>query len=296
MSTRVAIVKSTDREIAIPRAIDLLGIGDVLRNKNVLLKPNFNTADPYPASTHNNTLRALIIKLNAMGAARVTVGDRSGPVKTSGVLVDKGIPALCAELGAELINFEELPESQWEHIKPEGLNWRNGFLFAKPVLEADAVVTTCCLKTHGFGGGITVSLKLTIGMVSGRNMPELHTSFLSQKKMIAETNLPYSPALILMDALEVFTDKGPMSGPIKSPGLIVAGTDRVAIDAVGMAILKEVGSNAHVMKTPPFEQPQISRAIELGIGITGPEEIELLTDETESSKWAERIKKTLFSG
>jgi uncharacterized protein (DUF362 family) len=295
MSTKVAILQDSDRARAIPKVIDLLGLGDSLKDKSILLKPNFNTADPYPASTHNDTLRSIIGKLKGMGASDIKIGERSGPVDTADVMRDKGIPPLCEEMGVGLINFDALPEEQWKRFTPEGTSWRNGFLFARPALEADAVVSTCCLKTHAYGGGITISLKLSIGMLNRVNMTELHTSFLSQKKMIADTNVPYSPALIVMDALDVFTDNGPFNGPIKSPGLIVAGTDRIAIDVVGMAIFKAVGSNDHIMNTPAFKHPQIARAIELGLGIKSAEEIEFLTDDAESRYWAEKIKTILLS-
>jgi hypothetical protein len=60
IKTKVSLVKTSDRATGIKRAIDILGINPV-RGKNVLLKPNFNTADPFPASTHNDTLTHLIL-------------------------------------------------------------------------------------------------------------------------------------------------------------------------------------------------------------------------------------------
>ncbi len=54
--------------------------------KDVLLKPNFNTADPFPGSTHNDTLTYLILHLKEMGARSITIGERSGPPETSSVL------------------------------------------------------------------------------------------------------------------------------------------------------------------------------------------------------------------
>lgn len=58
MRTKVTLVNTSDRKTGIKKAVDLLGI-DPVRGKNVLLKPNFNTADPYPGSTHNDTLEHL---------------------------------------------------------------------------------------------------------------------------------------------------------------------------------------------------------------------------------------------
>jgi len=42
----------------------------------------------------------------------------------------------------------------------------------------------------------------------------------------------------------------------------LAGSDRIARDAVGLSILKELGSNRDIMGRKIFEQEQISRASE----------------------------------
>lgn len=291
----VSLVNTSDRATGIPTAIDLLKI-DTLQGKNILLKPNFNTADPFPGSTHNDTLSSMIVQLRKMGAASITVGDRSGPADTSEVIREKGVDRLCRDHGAELMNFEDLPQKQWARIKPEGCHWRSGFDMARPVLDAGAVVTTCCLKTHGYGAVFTLSLKISVGMVHRHNMSELHSSPLHMRKMIAEINQAYTPALIVLDGIEAFTDQGPMIGTRKRADVILAGTDRVAIDAVGLAILKHIGSNKTIMDTKIFEQEQIARAIELGLGAASADEIEIVTNDEKSRQYADRIRKILQQG
>ena len=288
--SKISLIKTSDRATGIKRAVELLNINPV-KGKDVLLKPNFNTADPFPASTHNDTLTNLILHLKEMGAKNITIGERSGPPHTSDVLKEKGIYELCKRLDVGLVNFEELSKSEWVRIKPEKSNWRNGFDVAKPIIDSECIVTTCCLKTHGYGGVFTMSLKLSVGITNKKNMHELHTSFLSMRKMIAEINQAYIPSLIIMDGIEAFVDGGPMSGTKKRGDVIVAGTDRVAIDAVGLAILKELGSNKAIMKTRIFEQEQIHRAVELGLGVAGPEGIEILTDDEDGKKYAEELIK-----
>ena len=288
--SKISLIKTSDRATGIKRAIELLEINHI-KGKDVLLKPNFNTADPFPASTHNDTLTNLILHLKEMGAKNITIGERSGPSHTSDVLKEKGIYELCKRLDVGLVNFEELSKSEWVRIKPEKSNWRNGFDVAKPIIDSECIVTTCCLKTHGYGGVFTMSLKLSVGITNKKNMHELHTSFLSMRKMIAEINQAYIPSLIIMDGIEAFVDGGPMSVTKKRGDVIVAGTDRVAIDAVGLAILKELGSNKAIMKTRIFEQEQIHRAVELGLGVAGPEGIEILTDDEDGKKYAEELIK-----
>jgi uncharacterized protein (DUF362 family) len=292
--TRVSLIKISDRASGIKRAIEVLNINPV-KGKGVLLKPNFNTADPFPGSTHNDTLTHLILQLKEMGAKTITIGERSGPPDTSGVLREKGIYELCKKLDVGLINFEELPPDGWVRIKPENSHWRNGFDVARPVLDSKCIVSTCCLKTHGYGGVFTMSLKLSVGVTHKRNMSELHTSR-SMRKMIAEINQAYNPSLILLDAIEAFVDRGPAKGTKKRAEVIIAGTDRVAIDAVGLAVLKELGSNEAIMGKKIFEQEQIARAVELGLGVKQPEDIEILTDDEHSKIYAERLMEILLKG
>jgi uncharacterized protein (DUF362 family) len=293
--TKISLVRTSDRESGIKRAIGLLGINPV-KGKDVLLKPNFNTADPFPGSTHNDTLTYLILHLKSMGAKSITIGERSGPPDTRGVLKEKGIYDICNKLGVGLINFEELPPDGWVRIKPEKSHWRNGFDVAKPVLDSKCIVTTCCLKTHGFGGVFTMSLKLSVGVTHKRNMTELHTSFFSIRKMIAEINQAYTPSLIVLDGIEAFVDGGPGKGTRKRANVILTGTDRIAIDAVGLSILKELGSNKNIMERKIFGQEQIARAVELGLGIAGPGEIEIITDDADSRKYAEKLTGILLTG
>ncbi len=293
--TKVSIITTDDRSTGIAKGIELLGTNPV-RGKNILIKPNFNTADDFPASTHNDTLRYLILKLKEMGAGALTIGERSGPPDTSDVIEEKGIPKLAKELDVGIINFEDLPQGGWVNVQPEGSHWRKGFKVAKPVLDAPCVVSTCCLKTHRYGGVFTMSLKLSVGVTHKGNMTELHTSFMSMRKMIAEINAAYSPSLIVMDGIECFTDGGPEHGERKHGGVIVCGTDRIAVDATGIAVLKDLGSNKDIMKKPIFAQEQIERAVELGLGISGPGQIELVTGDDRSSAYAKSLRKILDEG
>ena len=59
------------------------------------------------------------------------------------------------------------------------------------------------------------------------------------------------------------------------PGLLLASQDRVAIDAVGVAILKMYGAKGKVGEADVFEQDQLKRAAELGFGVKSPDEIHL---------------------
>lgn len=296
--TRVAFVKTNDRSSGLNMALDLLEINPI-KGKSLFLKPNFNSADPAPGSTHNDTLSSLIQRLQVMGASRITIGDRSGMGDTRRAMREMGIFNLANDLGCETIVFDELEASEWELMRIEGAHWRDGFAVARPVLEADGVVQTCCLKTHRFGGHFTMSLKNSVGMVA-RQVPgesydymnELHSSP-DQRRMIAEINMAYVPDLIVLDGIEAFVTGGPDRGARVESNVILAGTDRVAIDAVGVAILRYFGTTEAVSKGAIFQQEQISRAVELGLGVTRPENIELITGDEESEAYAVQIGEIL---
>jgi len=293
--TKVSVIKTDYRSKGIREAISLLELEDEFAGKETLIKPNFNTADPFPASTHNDTLIGIIEELREREAGPITLGERSGPPPTDEVFEDKGIYELAEELDFELVNFDRLSEEDLPLQKPKKSHWKDGFRVARPMLESEKIVTTPCLKTHQFGGEFTMSLKLSVGIVPRRGynyMGELHSSP-NMRKMIAEINQVYSPNLIVMDAIEVFTDGGPSSGERKRANLIVAGTDRVAVDAVGVAILKVLGSNEEIMSEKPFQQEQIKRAAELGLGVDGPEKIDLVGEDS-SRRAIDRIRSNLF--
>ncbi len=296
--SEVAFVKTKDRAGGVRKAIDLLAINPI-KGKCVFLKPNFNSSDPAPGSTHPEVLRSLILKLKEMGAEAITVGDRSGMGGTRKVMEEIGVFDLAEELGFETMVFDELKAEDWVMVQPPDSHWKKGFPFARPCLEAEALVQTCCLKTHGFGGQFTMSLKNSVGMVAKRNlrdkhdfMRELHLT-LRQRLMIAEINTAYTPALIVLDGVEAFVSKGPAKGKLVSPEVVLAGTDRVAIDAVGVALLRYYGCKTKVARGKIFQQEQIARAVELGLGVDSPEKIEFLTGDADSAAYAEQIEEVL---
>ncbi|MCP2519002.1 DUF362 domain-containing protein [Candidatus Aminicenantes bacterium AC-335-A11] len=293
-STKVALVYTDDRKYGVKKSISLLGINPV-KGKRIMIKPNFNTADPTPASTHNDTLTQLVIELRRMGAREIILGERSGPPDTRKVMEEKGIFNLAKELDFNVINFEELKENEWVHFNPPGNHWKEGFYIPKIATEVDEIVSTCCLKTHQYGGVFTMSLKLSVGMTPKKLMRELHTSP-HMRKMIAEINSAYEPCLIVLDGVEAFVDGGPSFGKKKQTNVFLAGTDRIAVDAVGLAVLKEVGSNEAIMGKKIFEQEQIARAVELGLGIDSPDKIEIVAEDERSKKYAEKIYQILKQG
>lgn len=289
--TQVAVIATNDRTYGVNKSLELLSINPV-KGKNVVFKPNFNTADPPPASTSMETMRQMLIKIKEMGAKSITVAERCGPADTEEAFKAKGLYELANELDFSIVNISALPREAFVMKKPEGSHWKDGFLFTKLYDEAECVVETCCLKTHQYGGHFTLSLKNATALVPREGydyMRELHSSP-HQRKMIAEINAAYKWDLIIMDGVVSFVDGGPMSGTKKDSKVFVAGTDKIAIDAVGVALLRMLGTTPAVSQGPILEQEQLARAIELGIGVSSLEDIEFLTDSKESEELVAQIR------
>jgi len=296
--SRVTLVRTEDRKSGVIASIEALNINPA-KNKHVLIKPNFNTADPAPGSTHNDTLVGLVEKIWQMGAKSVSLGERSFP-PTRDVMEQKGIIPLMEKLDVKIINFDDLENGDWVEIKPKDSHWQNGFRVARPILESECLVSTCCLKTHQYGGVFTLSLKLHVGVVpTSRHgydyMRELHGSA-HQRKMIAEINAPFKPDLVVLDGIDAFVDGGPMTGKRVKGNVFLASADRVAMDAAGLAVLKLLGSNEQIMKPKIFEQEQIARAVELGLGAASPAEIDLVAADDRSADERNRVAEILSRG
>ncbi len=290
----VAVIRTTSRADGVARAMALMNPAG-LSGKDVVIKPNFNSADGGPAGTHNDTLTQLVQEIQERDAQAITLGESSGPTSTYEVMRVKGIFDLGSDLGFDIVDFDEMPESDWVHFQPSGTHWPEGFHLPRLVTDAEYLVSACCLKTHAYGGVFTMSMKLAVGLTPKPIRRGMHRSP-DMRRMIAELNQGYAPDLIILDGIETFTDGGPSRGTLTQGDVMVAGTDRVAVDAVGVAILKELGSNDAIMGTPIFEQEQVARAVEVGLGVGGPGEIDLVSDDAEGEAYITVLRGILAEG
>ena len=292
--SRVALVRTPDRKRGISEALKLLDLRGVA-GKRVVLKPNFNSADETPASTHNDTLTQLVTELNERGARSITLGESSGPPVTKGVMEKKGVLDLARDQHFDIVNFEEIAERDWVAFGAAGTHWPDGFRLPRLVVDSEYMVSTCCLKTHAAGGVFTMSLKLSVGLSPKPLRRTMHSSP-DIRRMIAELNTGYRPNLIVLDGVAAFTDGGPSRGELKAGNVIIAGDDRVAVDAVGLAMLKSLGANQAIMGRGIFQQEQIARAVELKLGASGPDAIDIVTADAESRACADALRTILAQG
>ena len=65
------------------------------------------------------------------------------------------------------------------------------------------------------------------------------------------------------------------------------------MDAVGVAVLRIYGTTDAVSKGGIFKQEQIERAVELGIGASAPEDIEIIAVNEEAGDICKKIEEKL---
>ena len=257
-------IAGEDVRASVDRVIALLGhLGQAIgRGDRVLVKPNFNSADPYPGSTDLVFLRAVLEILLEAGA-RVTVGESSGGVwrPTRNILQKLGMFDLMRDLGVELVAFEDRADD-WVRIKIDG-DYLGAVSMPRSAYEADKIVYLPCMKTHSIAR-FSGALKLAVGFMHPGERRALHARHLEQK--VAEISMCWQPDLIVMDGRKAFVSGGPDRGQLAEPGLMLASGDLVAIDVEAMKVLLSYeGKNKLV--ADPWQSPQIVTALKHGLGV-----------------------------
>ena len=169
-----------------------------------------------------------------------------------------GVLDACRREGAEVAVFGE---GEWVPVSGQGEHFRR-LEIARPLLECDRLVYACCLKTHWLAK-FSASIKHSVGCVRPRDRALLHFGGHLDER-IAEIAAAVSPDLVLIDARAVYVRGGPCYGLVRFPGVILAGTDRVALDVEGIRILQRYPECA--LRSDPWRYRQIRAAVQLGLG------------------------------
>jgi uncharacterized protein (DUF362 family) len=276
----VSIVSTTQRELKEAARLAVDGIGGLSKSfkpdDSVLLKANYNSDDPYPASTDPDFLVAVVEFFKEEGITNLTLGERSGwPwMPTANVLKEMGVFQTAEALGLPIIDFDSGP---WMDVRlGKEARWWDKIGFHKSLKDFDKIVFLPCMKHH-FLARFTMSLKLTVGLTHPVDMQHLHadralgkTEEPMELKMV-EIGLPVAPDLIIMDGRKSFVTGGPDNGEIVEPNVILASGDRLANDVEGLKILQSY-PRENLIQMSAWEIPSIQRAVELGLGVANEEE------------------------
>lgn len=246
----------------VQQAIEAIGgFGQLVKpGETILLKANFNTADPPPAASDPQFVRAIIELLLEQGATKVVLGASSTfSLSTRDTLEKTSMLQTAQEVGADVAIFDE---EDWVPVETGG-EFLSRVHVARAALEADKIVYACCLKTHRFAD-FTMSLKLAMGFVRPRDRLPMHLWRLREK--LVDLNRVLKPDLILMDARRCFISGGPSKGTVREPDLVLASGDRLAIDVEGLKIIQSYPD--HTLPDDPWQLPMVQYAANLGLGAT----------------------------
>ena len=272
---RVALVRADDVGPGVREAVVLAdGLAALdCRGRQVLVKPNVVYGKPPPATTDPRLVAALLALLKEAGASRLQVGEMSAVMSlpTRPNLEATGMAAVAGAAGADLLPLEE---GEWVEVRPSEARHATAFHVARAVYEAERLVSVPVLKAHR-SASYSFALKNTVGVVHARNKPWAYGGS-AWEEVVAELNLAVHPRLYVADALQVMASGGPWSGEVMRPGCILASTDPVALDVVGLGILKHYGKADHVVGKGVWEQVQVRRAIELRLGARNAQEVEIV--------------------
>ncbi|HEX5412745.1 MAG TPA: DUF362 domain-containing protein [Terriglobia bacterium] len=245
----IRAVSSYEADVEAILSETLQELGPPVRDKSVLLKPNFVEPDAEGTiNTHPVVIRAAREAFLRLGAKSVIVAEGPGHERdTEGILEVLRVRDYLGPLERSFVdlNTDEVAEvSTRTHASK-----LKSLCLPKTVLAADFVVSMPKMKTHHWVG-VTLALKNMFGIVPGNcyGWPKnvLHWAGLSQS--ILDINSTIRPDFAIVDGIVGMEGNGPIQGTPKACGVLVAGSDSVAVDATCTRIMGLVPERIDYLK------------------------------------------------
>jgi len=212
------------------------------RGKRVLLKPNAGRiAAPGEGITTDPRVVAAAIDAFAEAGAEVSVGESPiTGVKALKALEATGIATVAKERGCRIIDLDKRPAVKIP--APSGKAMRT-FKVCAEVLEHDVIVSIPVMKVH-MHTGVTLSVKNMKGCLWRRSKVDLHmlppAKGMDERPLdiaIADMSSVLRPHLAIIDGTVGMEGLGPSAGAPKPLGVVVAGNDAFAADAVACRLM-----------------------------------------------------------
>jgi len=209
----------------------LVGRGD-----RVLVKPNMLMAAPAEraVTTHPAVVEA-VLRLLLDAGAHVVVGDSPGWGSAARAAERCGIAEIARRLGVDVVELDDPVE-----VRPQGSLFRR-FEIARAALEADAIINLPKFKTHG-QMTLTMAVKNLFGCVAGHRKAQWHMHAGRDReafaRMLLELARLLAPRFSLVDGVIGMDGNGPSSGRARRLGVILAGTDPLAIDRIAARLVR----------------------------------------------------------
>jgi uncharacterized protein (DUF362 family) len=268
--SKVAIVKGKYPVESTVRALELIE-SDVNRvlsvKKPILIKPNYiNSKHPSTGITTDSRVIEGVVKfLKEHGIKDISIGEGSGFGDTLEAFRVAGVDAVAERYDVRLIDLNK--DDFVEVYPPNPLSLKK-VRVAKTALES-TIVSVPKLKLHRIAT-VTLSLKNMMGALASKGT--MHAG-LSLNENIADLASVVKPSLSVVDGIIAGEGHETSGNPVEM-NLVIAGTDPVAVDAVGAA----------VMGIEPVEVKHLVLAEKKGLGKCKLEEIMVLGQPIENVK------------
>jgi uncharacterized protein (DUF362 family) len=263
---RVAIVKGTNPQDMTVKALEMVNADKALpKEKPILIKPNYiNARHPSTGITTDGRVIEGVVKfLKQHKAEGIIIGEGSGLADTFEAFQVAGVDAVAERWNIKLV---DLNEDEFIEVSPPYPLALKKVKIAKTALES-TIISVPKLKPHRLAT-ITLSLKNMMGAVTPKG--SIHNP-LSEK--IVDLASITKPNVAVID--EIIAGEGhETSGNPVEMNIVIAGTDPVAVDAVGAA----------VMGIPPESVKHLRLAEERGLGTCNLKEITILGEPIEKIK------------
>jgi uncharacterized protein (DUF362 family) len=268
-TSRVAIVKGIDPVETTVKALEMIRVPveDLLRmRKPFLIKPNYiNSQHPSTGITTDARVVEGIVKfLRARNVQEIIVGEGCGWGDTFQAFKVAGIDLLAKRWGVRLL---DLNNDAFVEVRPSNPLSLKRVRVAQTTLKS-VIISVPKLKPHG-SATVTLSLKNMMGALASKGT--MHNGRLS--KNIADLASVLTPRISVIDGIIAGEGHETRGSPIEM-NIVIAGTDPVATDAVGSA----------VMGIPPETVDHLRFAEEKGLGTCNLREITVLGDPLEAVK------------
>lgn len=276
----VAAVGGRDVKQMARRAVSLAGGFEPLgiAGKNILVKPNVVGGRSNPTTTNPALVEAVVELLYEAGAARVYVGDMSAIIRggTAGNMEKTKIGAAAGRAGADTVFFED---HGWVRVKVNG-RYVQEVDVTEWFYKVDRVINLPVIKTHRYAG-YSICLKNFVGATHFSQRPYL-VDREHWEEVVAELNLAFRPDLHIVDGTTIMIAGGPWEGKTAETNLVLATSDPLACDVVGLGIIKSFGQWDRLKSTSPWQMRQVRRAVEIGLGAKTGEHIRLVTENLDN--------------
>ncbi len=219
-----------------------------VRNKRILLKPNAGRlARTGEGATTDHRVVAAAIDVFQKAGAHVAVGESPiVGVKALEAFETCGIAEVARSRNCPLIDMDENPGIKIEI--PAGLAI-DSLVLCSEILEFDYIVSIPVMKMH-MHTGVTLSVKNMKGCLWRRSKVEFHMLPPVDGYDEKPINLAISdmagvllPHLSIIDGTVGMQGLGPSAGEAKPLGVVAAGSDALAVDAVACRLMGTKAEN-----------------------------------------------------